>query len=145
MKKVGIKDKKKKESIIQRENDRRDVASAALDDIGDPWDNISFQDKKRFGLYYYYEAIKENPSYGSHRDALMHAAHMVRVSVNSILTWVTEYEGEGEIKPDGRGKHSPVISPMDNTDFRTALHEFVKVTSFGVSHALVSGFVSSHS
>ena len=126
--KVGMKDKKQKASIIQRENQRRDHANAALVDLGDPWDNVSFQEKKRFGLHYYYKAIKENPSYGSHKDAMLHAAEMVRVSASTILNWVSEYEELGEVKSDGRGKHSSTKSPMDDSEFRSSLHDFVKVT-----------------
>ena len=95
--------------------------------LGDPWDNISFMEKKRFGLYYYYLRIADNPVYGFHGEALIYAADMVKVSPSTIMTWITEYEGIGEIKTDGRGHSSPMPSPMDNDSFREKLKEFVKV------------------
>ena len=96
-----------------------------MSSLGDPWDTISFLDKKRFGLHYYYTSIVANPLYGCQPQALIYAAEMVRVSPRTIFAWVTEYEGEGDIKPDARGKSAPMVSPMQDEEFRSSLKEFV--------------------
>ena len=126
-KKGGMKDRAQRERIEERAKDRQEQAAIALRNLGDPWNNMSFLDKKRFGLHYYYAAVQENPQYGFHSRALLTAAELVRVSPSTILGWVTDYEENGEMKADGRGKGSPMLSPMDDEEFCTSLREFVKV------------------
>ena len=101
-----------------------------LSDIGNPWDNMSYVDKKRFGLHYYYTFIVSHPEYGFHTDALCYAANMVRVSPRTIHTWVTELEGGAEMKGDGRGRHSKTASPMEDPEFCAKLREYVKVSTY---------------
>ena len=122
-----MKDAVKKAAILRKEEDRKEQATTALADLGNPWDNVPFVEKKRFGLHYYYQAIQANPAHGCHREGLIESAEKIGVTPNTILAWVTEYEGSGEIQEDKRGKSSPTISPMDDEDFKNNLREFVKV------------------
>jgi len=57
LKKAGMKDQKKMEKINEKADKREEEASIALASIGNPWDNVSFDDKKRFGLFYYFESV----------------------------------------------------------------------------------------
>ena len=122
-----MKDQKKMEKINEKADKREEEASIALASIGNPWDNVSFDDKKRFGLFYYFESVKQDPSVGCHGKSVLHAAKMVDVTPRSIQTWLSEFEELGAIKSDGRGAHSKSVSPMDNAVFRESLKEFVKV------------------
>ena len=128
-KKGGYKDKVLKAKVEEKKEEKRHFATEALDRLGQPWDTISFVEKKKFGLHYYYSFIQSNPKYWSHSAGLQYAADMVQVTPRTILAWVTEFEGLGEMKHDSRGHHSKLKSPMDDPDFRANLHEFVKVTS----------------
>ena len=122
-----MKDKAQKEAIEERARGRKEEANAAMKHLGDPWDTISFLDKKRFGLHYYHTSIAANPYYGFHTEALMYAADMVRVCPRTILGWVAEFEEEGEMRPDARGKAAPQVSPMQDEEFRSSLKNFVKI------------------
>ena len=78
--KGNVKDLKRKLEIAKHQQKRKDAAASALDDLGNPWDNMNYMDKKRFGLYYYYNYVVSHPKYGFHTEALHHAAEMVKVS-----------------------------------------------------------------
>jgi hypothetical protein len=117
----------KRFEVVQKKlMDRKSSATCALEDLDNPWNDVSLAKKMHFALYEYYLAIEKHPEHGAELSAIIEAADKVQVDSSTVYRWVREYEISHQLHEDIRGKHSKVISPMDDAVFRKMMYEFIK-------------------
>ena len=98
--------------------------------LGDPWEEISFDEKKKFGLHFYYNHLQEVGSeVGGKHQARVHAGKLIGISGRTIGVWVREFELKTYLVESRRGKHSKTVSPITNADFREEFKSYVKENS----------------
>ena len=98
--------------------------------LGNPWDDVSFDEKKRFALHFYYCRLQEvGCQPGGKFKARAHAAMLVGVCARTIGTWARDFEALSYLKESQRGKHSKTISPINSQEFREEFKTYVKENS----------------
>ena len=98
--------------------------------LGNPWDEVSLNEKKRFALHFYYSKLQEvGCQPGGKFCARKHAANLVDVCARTVGIWVREFEALTHLKESQRGKHSKTASPMNSPEFREEFKAYVKDNS----------------
>ena len=87
--------------------------------LGNPWDEVSFDEKKKFALHFYYTHLQEHSGEcsrikGPSRD---HAAGLVGVSSRTIGQWALDFETTTYIQESKRGRHSKTKTPINDELF----------------------------
>ena len=96
--------------------------------LGNPWDDVSFDEKKKFALHFYYTHLQEHSGAcskvkGPSRD---HAAGLVGVSSRTIGQWALDFETTTYIQESKRGRHSKTKTPINDESFCLEFKAHVK-------------------
>ena len=113
-------------------NDKIEKIKRAREDLKNPYDDMDIDTKKEHALFFYSdkmaEILSENEVAFSSKSVAVKkkVAKQVGVSVATMKRWVLDYMCEEEVKKSKRGKHSKVVSPIDDPEFKAAFSQYVR-------------------